>query len=165
MDKEHTYPYQARIKSAATRWVLTTSFVSSTISGHVCLICLAILISFCFQALTSLWALPYHDRGWVCQLHAPSGLTSARLGRSQALTYSLALLRHWNGLPSNYVALIDVDEYIVIDQPKASRAVGSFCPHQGCPLSLSLLGCEPPRDPIAAPLWLETGAASVGAGL
>ena len=39
--------------------------------------------------------------------------------RAQALTYSLALLRHWNGLPSNYVALIDVDEYIVIDQPKA----------------------------------------------
>jgi len=38
---------------------------------------------------------------------------------AQALTYSLALLRHWNGLPSNYVALIDVDEYIVIDQPKA----------------------------------------------
>ena len=46
--------------------------------------------------------------------------------RVQALTYSLALLRHWNGLPSNYVALIDVDEYIVIDQPKACNFQETF---------------------------------------
>ena len=61
--------------------------------------------------------------------HSPCYLDARQFGvseclpccdpRAQALTYSLALLRHWNGLPSNYVALIDVDEYIVIDQPKA----------------------------------------------
>ena len=59
---------------------------------------------------------------------------------AQALTYSLALLRHWNGMPSNYVALIDVDEYIVIDQPKARRGSAFAAPaaHGPCPAALSV---------------------------
>ncbi len=72
--------------------------------------------------------------------------------RAQALTYSLALLRHWNGLPSNYVALIDVDEYIVIDQPKApspQRPLGVPVAPVICSFNVWDLDARPRHAPVS----------------
>ena len=62
---------------------------------------------------------------------------------AQALTYSLALLRHWRGTETDMLAMVDVDEYIVIEnagqnmqarRPPLSlyTVITSHCVHAVC---------------------------------
>jgi len=55
-------------------------------------------------------------------------LTNLPKLRLQALTYSLALLRHWRGTDTDLLAMIDVDEYIVIEHEGAQMQASTVAP-------------------------------------
>ena len=76
--------------------------------------------------------------------------------RPQSLTYALALLRHWRGTDTDLLALIDVDEFIVIEEPDTTMQASSATPSLR-PVALFFACAESSAHPGASHLHSGVG--------